>query len=283
MTNDKMDNSTKKEGINFKVYQPRESAKGVIILTHGFAEHLGRYEELSNFLRDQGWTVISHDLRGHGDSDGFRGYIDDFDHYMIDYDMIRKEAEQMSGGKPIVCFGHSLGGLVTLRYLLSDKNAKSESIKACVLSAPFTRTHQRLSVYNKALVSVANKLNPRMTTPFEDNFLENLTHDETLRASRKADKKCFEHVTIRWLAECQKAQAFVRKNIGSLPVPSYWFLAGQDRVAHTDTAKQFAMKAPNSEIIQYEDFFHEVFHEKERGLPYEKFREILTKVKTAEG
>ena len=40
--------------------------KGVFIISHGMAEHLGRYNWLISKLNSDGYHVISRDHRGHG-------------------------------------------------------------------------------------------------------------------------------------------------------------------------------------------------------------------------
>jgi len=52
------------------VYIPKQYPRGTIILAHGWNEHKARWN-LSSFapqLRDEGWTVLTYDLRGHGRS-----------------------------------------------------------------------------------------------------------------------------------------------------------------------------------------------------------------------
>ena len=43
-----------------------EKANGVVIISHGMAEHMGRYSWLINKLNNDGYHVIGHDHRGHG-------------------------------------------------------------------------------------------------------------------------------------------------------------------------------------------------------------------------
>ena len=44
--------------------------KGVLQLSHGMCEYVGRYEELFAALCDAGWVAAGHDHIGHGDSAG---------------------------------------------------------------------------------------------------------------------------------------------------------------------------------------------------------------------
>ena len=54
--------------------------KATIIISHGIAEHSGRYKELAGILNENGYDVITFDHLGHGKSDGKRGNIKSFHH-----------------------------------------------------------------------------------------------------------------------------------------------------------------------------------------------------------
>ena len=43
-----------------------DKVNGVVIISHGMAEHMGRYSWLTNKLNKDGYHVIGHDHRGHG-------------------------------------------------------------------------------------------------------------------------------------------------------------------------------------------------------------------------
>lgn len=45
-----------------------KAIRGCVQIIHGMAEHRGRYKELATFLKDNGFVVVTSDLRGHGDN-----------------------------------------------------------------------------------------------------------------------------------------------------------------------------------------------------------------------
>ena len=94
-----------------------EHHKGTLIVTHGMAEHSDCYNEFAQYCNEKGWDVFAWDLRGHGRSEGQRGYVDSFDCFEKD---LRKVIEFVKTEKngPYVLFGHSLGGLITIKNLI---------------------------------------------------------------------------------------------------------------------------------------------------------------------
>src|SRR5215470_12268182 len=67
-----------------ETFMPANKPKGIVVVTHGYAEHCGRYHEVANVIVRAGWAALSYDVRGHGQSPGKRGFIARFDTYLED-------------------------------------------------------------------------------------------------------------------------------------------------------------------------------------------------------
>ena len=94
--------------------------RGVLLLSHGLAEHSARYARFAHFMAVQGFHVYGHDHRGHGatqaadapfgryaEADGARKVIEDIA-------AIAGVARGEHPDLPVVLFGHSMGGLIAL-------------------------------------------------------------------------------------------------------------------------------------------------------------------------
>ena len=64
---DSRDNQTK---IHAVVWTPDTEPKAIVILVHGMAEHIERYDEFAQFLCEKGYVVAGNDHLGHGKSVG---------------------------------------------------------------------------------------------------------------------------------------------------------------------------------------------------------------------
>ena len=51
----------------------------LVVLAHGYGEHLGRYEHVAEFLTGRGAVVAGPDHLGHGRSGGDRVLIEDYE------------------------------------------------------------------------------------------------------------------------------------------------------------------------------------------------------------
>ena len=98
-----------------------EKSCGTILITHGQGEHSECYHRVisefnlaSEQHKNLPWNFIAWDLRGHGKSDGIRGYARDVDDYVLDFECFMNSATEIKGVKqrPVVLMSHSLGGLI---------------------------------------------------------------------------------------------------------------------------------------------------------------------------
>ena len=111
------------------------SLKGVFIISHGMAEHIGRYKWLISKLKNDGYHVISRDHRGHGvniSKKNVQGYFADRNGWLKVRDDLKETISYANNKFPnLSCFllAHSMGSWIALSTL----NNKS-SIKALILS-----------------------------------------------------------------------------------------------------------------------------------------------------
>lgn len=103
------------------LYTPAEMIRGVVQLSHGMAEHMGRYHDFMRYLAQNGYAAAGIDQIGHGRSakneqygffsneDGWKILIDD--QYKFNK-IIRSEVP----GARCALLGHSMGSLVARLY-----------------------------------------------------------------------------------------------------------------------------------------------------------------------
>ena len=102
-------------------WEPDEALKAVICLVHGLGEHAGRYAHVGKVFADAGFALAGIDLRGHGKSGGPRGHIPSFDAYMDDIQEFQKQLDERFTDIPRFIYGHSLGAILVLNYVLRRK------------------------------------------------------------------------------------------------------------------------------------------------------------------
>lgn len=104
--------------IFYRMWPPEGEARRIVVLVHGYAEHSGRYAHVAEALSAVGSAVYAEDHLGHGQSEGERALITDFEHVVDDLTTLTEIARQDFAGLPVVMFGHSMGGLLASRYAM---------------------------------------------------------------------------------------------------------------------------------------------------------------------
>ncbi len=110
------------------IFEPQEHSKGIVLICHGMAEHIQRYNDFMQFLCKNNYTVIGYDQRGHGLTAGSVencGYMDDTDNIealVNDLHMVIEYIKKTYENQLIYLFGHSMGSFISQRFVeLYDK------------------------------------------------------------------------------------------------------------------------------------------------------------------
>jgi len=90
----------------YQCWLPAKEPVAILLVAHGVCEHSGRYTNLVNYFVPKGYAVYALDHRGHGKSEGLRGYVKRFQDYLNDlktfFDIVRGK----HSGTKIFLVGH---------------------------------------------------------------------------------------------------------------------------------------------------------------------------------
>jgi lysophospholipase len=241
---------------------PEGEVRATVLFIHGLGEHSDRYERLAGRLVADGIACLAFDLRGHGRSTGRRGHIVRFADYLADVDAARSELQRRRPGVPLFLLGHSLGGLILLRYLLENP----QGIAGGVLSSPYLGDLPEMAP--PKIVTFLARLLSRLCPilPFKTGIRpDRVSRDpEEVRAYRE-DPRIFDTVTPRFYTETQRAQEEVHAAASTFPVPLLLMQSGADRLVDPQATRRWAKAAPQDlvDFVEWEGFYHEMFNEPE--------------------
>lgn len=244
----------------FQTWTP-DRVRGAILITHGLAEHSECYHNLARILADDGWQVFGWDMRGHGRSEGKRGFVKDLSYYFDDLEIFTKLVRGQIGDQNLVMFGHSLGGLVTLRYLQS----KRVDYSALVLSSPGLGISKKVPRLKEALAHVAVKWMPTLTMYNEIKY-EDLTRDEEIRKTYYADNLRHDKISSGLFLSMLENFKIALAEAGEIENPVLMQISGEDKLVSPEASRAFFEKLPNkkSQLILYPESYHEIYNDLDR-------------------
>lgn len=103
-------------------WQPEGTPRAVMILIHGFNAHSGYMVWPAEQFAANGFACYALDLRGRGESEGERFYVEEFSDYLTDVDSLVDAARSENPGLPVYVLGHSAGGVIATSYVYEHQD-----------------------------------------------------------------------------------------------------------------------------------------------------------------
>ena len=113
--------------------------RAAVQITHGIAEHSGRYDRLARFLAAEGCVAYALDLRGHGHTAGpdklGQGGPTAWHDMTADIKQLADIARDENPGLPLLAFGHSMGSALTQAHIENHGDLLAGAILCGTLGA----------------------------------------------------------------------------------------------------------------------------------------------------
>ncbi|XP_005937918.1 monoglyceride lipase [Haplochromis burtoni] len=137
-----------------RYWEPTGQPRALVFIAHGAGEHCGPYDEMAQRLKELSLLVFAHDHVGHGQSEGDRMNIKDFQIYIRDslqhIDLMKSRHPDL----PVFIVGHSMGGAISI-------------LTACERPGDFVGV---------VLIAPLVQMNPESATPFKVFMAKLLNH-----------------------------------------------------------------------------------------------------------
>jgi alpha-beta hydrolase superfamily lysophospholipase len=230
---------------------PAEEPIATVLIVHGTGEHSGRYEHVGEFFAGHRLNTFSYDHRSHGGSGGARGEVVWSE---IIADLSDEIARSRNMTLPVVLWGHSLGGLIALDYVL---NAPGPQPDLLVVSAPALA--ESLASWQKTVIKAVARVAPRIKVPVPVPVAE-LSTDPEVGKAYLADPMIQRKGSLGGFAEYFVAQARANATLDRISIPTLVVHGGSDVIVPTACTEGLG-ELPSVDRIVYEGMRHEVFNE----------------------
>lgn len=246
-----------------KFESEQKKPRGTVVIVHGAGEHHRRYDWLIKQLNTQGYHVVTGDLPGQGQNEGKRGHILSFDEYIerITSWLIAADAYRL----PVVLFGHSMGGLASIRTVVSiDERLLPDMM---VLSSPCLGLVNKTSRRKQILAKVLNPIRPDLyvkSTVREGSG----TRNEEVKKRYATDPLRTKRITLRWYMELLKAMDQAFEDVSRFPdIPLMISQGGDDLIVDKEAVFRWfnQLDIRDKSYKEWDGLYHEVMNEPERN------------------
>ena len=236
-----------------------EGAEGTLLVTHGYYDHIGIFDNVIRFALQHNFAVIAFDLPGHGLSSGDPAVIDSFDQYGDVLACILQESETLMP-KPLYAFGQSTGCAVLLNYLwrYKDTQSSTERFEKIVLCAPlilargWRGVHMGRYIYAAMRHFVQYLHRGRTRSSHDASFNQFIMKQDCLQAKR---------LSLRWVGAMKEWDVLFRS---FTPLQKEVFIVqgtGDMTVDWRYNVPLIQRKLPNAKIQMIDDAGHQLINE----------------------
>lgn len=107
--------------IHLRSWAPDGPPRAVVVICHGVNSHGGQHAWTAERFIAHGFAVFALDLRGRGQSEGDRYYVEDIADYVADLAGTIAIAKDRHPDLPVYLLGHSAGGVVSCTYAVDHQ------------------------------------------------------------------------------------------------------------------------------------------------------------------
>ncbi|MFP4461141.1 MAG: alpha/beta hydrolase [Thermotogota bacterium] len=231
-----------------------------VLIVHGLGEHIDRYERFAREMNEHRLDVYGFDNLGHGKSEGKRGHTS-IEHSFQIIDMMIERISSDHQDMPITLFGHSLGGLIGLRYIQENPS----KIHVAAISAPAIILDEETEKRMEKNVRIA-KLLPFVT--LNNNIKhEDISRNQSEVSAYSKDVLVHPKVSLKLALSIHKNVKTVNEKASAIKTPILLLKGMSDNVVPPDNLEQFfeMLGSENKVISKYPGAYHETIYDPEHG------------------
>lgn len=247
--------------IHWKAWLPEAEPKAVLMVAHGFGEHIDRYANLVSAAIQRGYAVYGPDHRGHGKSEGTRALIDRHEFLLDDLDKVFAVAQERHPKVPVFLIGHSMGGNIALASALRTQTR----LKGLILSGPAVTTFG-VPKFLQVVAAILGRIAPKLGV--QKLSSAGVSSDPAVVAAYDADPLVFHgKMPAGTGAALLKTSKAFPGQLPHLRVPLLVVHGSADSLVSVESGKTAHSLAGSADkaIHIYEGFYHEVFNEPEHA------------------
>lgn len=244
----------------YQCWLPETDPKAILLVVHGWAEHSGRYTNLVKHIVPKGYAVCAHDHRGHGMSEGRRGYVERFSDYLDDLKTFLDLVKSEHGDIKIFLVGHSMGATIAVAYAVAAPH--QQDLAGLIVSGAGIRPGSSISPALIPLARILSILLPKMGVTVLD--ASTICRDQAVVDAYVNDPLVYRgKITCRFGAEMLATLRRLPSEMPQIDLPILIMHGTADRLSDPEGSRMLYDRVGSSDktLKLYEGFYHEIFNE----------------------
>ncbi len=242
----------------YQSWQPEGTVHAALAIVHGLGEHGGRYMNIVNHLVPQGYAIYALDHRGHGRSPGPRAFVNSWSEFIEDVGNFCQLVAQKQPDVPFFLMGHSMGGNITLNYILHHPTSHHpDGVKAVIASAPAVGkldVRPVLAFVSRLLSGIMPKLS--IATGLDATAV---SRDTAVVQAYQNDPLVHGQGTPRFATEIATSAEWALAHAAEFKPPLLMLHGAADRLVNVQSSHDFFAHVAHNDkkMIIYEGGYHE--------------------------
>ena len=248
-----------KEGkkIYAQSWVPDQQPSLVVNIIHGFGEHSGRYTKWAKLFTEKNIAVLASDLAGHGQSEGKRGYIKNYQVFLDQIDLQLEKSKELFPLSGRILYGHSMGGNLVINYTMS----KEPPIKALIATSPWLRLTFEPPAYLLLLSFILRPFFPGLRVKSKiDN--DSRSHDPVVNQTVKDDPLMYGTISLRLFDQVSRKGMYAMRNVFKINRPFLLMHGSADRVTSHEASMEIVTNTGKMTHLKiWDGLYHELHNE----------------------
>ncbi|ADQ13727.1 alpha/beta fold hydrolase [Halanaerobium hydrogeniformans] len=251
---------------------------GIVVIVHGLAEHLGRYNYTTEKLNQAGYGVYRLDNKGHGKTEktvingrAVDGYVEDFNEYLDDPNIIVNMIKEDYPDQKIFMLGHSMGGRIVASYGMKYP----DQLDGQLFTGAAVKYQDQFVEYRDSEEQSPFE-GEKATEMIPNELADTICRDAAIRAQYSADPLNLNQFANKLLHEYRvELGGYLSDHIEEYEYPALILHGADDRIVPKEFSEWFyeGIASNDKEIKMYPDAYHEILNE--RKEKYEVFEDMI--------